>query len=76
MIFASRRETIHSVFAANGGRAMATIRLAVGLLGIIHPLFPGVGVSLTVCVIGLALVASAFLPTVDNDDAHDLDFST
>jgi len=55
---------------------MATIRLAVGLLGIIHPLFPGVGVSLTVCVIGLALVASAFLPTVDNDDAHDLDFST
>jgi hypothetical protein len=55
---------------------MATIRLAVGLLGMIHPLFPGVGVSLTVCVIGLGLVVSAFLPALDNDDAHDLDLST
>jgi len=55
---------------------MATIRLAVGLLGIIHPVFPGVGVSLTVCVVGFGLVVSAFLPAVDNDDAHDLDFST
>lgn len=55
---------------------MATIRLTVGLLGIIHPLFPGVGVSLAVCVIGLGLVVTAFLPAVDSDDAHDLDFST
>jgi hypothetical protein len=55
---------------------MATIRFAVGLLCIIHPLFPGVGVSLTVCVIGLFLIASAVLPGIDEDDAHDLDFST
>ena len=55
---------------------MATIRLAVGLLCIIHPLFPGVSVSLTVCVIGLGLIASAVLPGIDKDDVDDLDFST
>ena len=55
---------------------MATIRLAVGLLCIIHPLFPSVGVSLTVCVIGLGLIVSAVLPGIDKDDVHDLDFST
>jgi len=55
---------------------MATIRLAVGLLCIIHPLFPGVGVSVTACVIGLGLIASAVLPGIDQDGARDFDFST
>ena len=55
---------------------MATIRFAVGLLGIIHPVFPGVGVSLAVCVIGFGLIASTVLPGIDEDDVHDLDFST
>jgi hypothetical protein len=55
---------------------MATIRLAVGLLVILHPLFPGVGLSLTVCVVGLGLIASAILPGIDEDDVLDLDFST
>ena len=54
---------------------MAAIRLALGLLCSIHPLFPGVAVSLAVCVIGLGLIVSAVLPAIDNDDAHDLDFS-
>jgi hypothetical protein len=54
---------------------MATIRLAVGLLGIFHPLFPGVGVSLTLCVIGFGLIASAVLPGIDQDDVHDFDLS-
>jgi hypothetical protein len=54
---------------------MATIRLALGLLFLIHPLLPAVGVSLTVCVIGLGLIVSAVLPAIDNDDAHDFDFS-
>ena len=53
---------------------MATIRLLLGLLCIIHPLVPGVGVSLTACVLGFGLIVSAVLPMVDNDDAHDLDF--
>ena len=54
---------------------MATIRFAVGLLCIIHPLFPGVGVSLTLCVIGFGLIASAVLPGIDKDDVHDFDLS-
>ena len=52
------------------------IRLALGLLCIIHPLFPAVGVSLAVCVIGLGLIVSAVLPMAENDEANDLDFST
>jgi hypothetical protein len=55
---------------------MATIRLAVGLLCIIHPVFPGVGVSLTVCVMGLGLIVSAVLRDIDEDGAGDFDFST
>ena len=54
---------------------MATIRLVLGLLCVIHPLVPGVAVSLTACVLGLGLMVSAVLPLIDNDDAHDLDFS-
>ena len=52
---------------------MATIRLALGLLCIIHPLFPAAGVSLTACVIGLGLIVSAVWPTAGSDDANDLD---
>ena len=54
---------------------MATMRLLLGLLCIIHPLVPGVGVSLTTCVLGFGLIASTILPRIDSDDAYDLDFS-
>ena len=54
---------------------MATIRLLLGLLCIIHPLVPGVGVSLATCVLGLGLIVSALLPRIDRDDADDLEFS-
>ena len=54
---------------------MATIRLALGLLCIIHPIVLGGAVSLTACVLGFGLVVSAVLPRIDNDDVHDLDFS-
>jgi hypothetical protein len=75
MISAARGRTIRSVFTGNGGRQMATMRLALGLLCVIHPLIPGVGVSLTACVLGLGLIVSALLPRIDNEDAHDFDFS-
>lgn len=54
---------------------MTTIRLLLGLVCITHPLVPGVGVSLTACVLGFGLIVSAVLPRIDNDDVHDLDFS-
>ena len=55
---------------------MATIRLVLGVLCTIHPLLPGVGISLAVCVLGLGLVISALFTGVDDDEAHDLvDFS-
>ena len=54
---------------------MVTIRLVLGLLCITHPLLPGVGVSLSVCVLGLGLIVSALFAGVADDDAHDLDFS-
>jgi len=54
---------------------MTTIRLALGLVCIAHPLLPGVGFSVAVCVLGLGLVVSGLLAGVDDDDAHDLDFS-
>ena len=53
---------------------MATIRLLLGLLCIIHPLVPGVGVSLATCVLGLGLIVSTVL-WIDSGDADDLEFS-
>jgi hypothetical protein len=40
------------------------------------PAVSRLGVSLTVCVIGFGLIASAVLPGIDEDDIDDLDFST
>ena len=54
---------------------MTTIRLLLGLLCIIHPLVPGVGVSLTTCVLGLGLIVSTVLQKIDSDDAYDLELS-
>ena len=54
---------------------MATIQVVVGLLCITHPLFPGLGASLAVCAIGLGLILSALLAAVDDEEAHDPDFS-
>lgn len=55
---------------------MATIRLALGLLCVIHPLVPGAGVSLGVCALGLWLILSALLADVDDDDPYQWDLST
>lgn len=54
---------------------MATIQVVLGLLCLTHPLLPGVGVSLAACAIGLGLIVSGLLANVDDEEAHDLDFS-
>jgi hypothetical protein len=54
---------------------MATIRLVLGLTCTVHALIPGVGFSLTVCVLGLGLIVSALFDAVVDDAGHDLDFS-
>lgn len=54
---------------------MATIQVVLGLLCIIHPLFPGVGVSLAACAIGLGLIVSGLLAGVDDEESHHPDFS-
>lgn len=54
---------------------MTMMRMAFGLLIIIHPLVPGAGVSLSVCGLDVGLIASAFSADVDNDDVYDRDLS-
>ena len=54
---------------------MATIQVVLGLFCITHVLLPGVGVSLAVCAIGLGLIVSGLLAGVDDEEAHELDFS-
>ncbi|MCI3950856.1 MAG: hypothetical protein K0R53_353 [Burkholderiales bacterium] len=54
---------------------MATIRLVLGLPCITHPFLADVGVSLSLCMLGLGLIVSAFFAGVGADDAHELDFS-
>jgi hypothetical protein len=72
MIFPALRRTIDS---EKGGAHVAKIQVIVGLLCITHPLLPSLGVSLAVCAIGLGLIVSALLAGVDDEEAHDLDFS-
>ena len=54
---------------------MATIQVVLGLLCIIPPLFPGVGVSLAACAIGLGLIGSGLLAGGDDEESHHPDVS-